>query len=296
MNPPSALAGAMSRDRKPFTYTPGGLDLSEIKSEKMAKRLMRNAMNQGLPERPQQLQSPPTPTTITALPNFNCLPVQVFPTFNLPANPKSLLRTRSVPSQSGELTLERGPPPQIVNNVNPIAEPQFIFNKNTPTYSQINNNRSASMYEPSSNNSLSMNYGSSCHSAAFPETSYDVPEYMRVQPNATTINPYTPIPSTTQSKYSFENNYILPKVKDTVPTLDVVSPVTFLDNNDNKIYEEAENNVSTPEIVTKPVQEEHASTEQVQNQLKFLYKCYLCIYLSVFIVCYTYLLYTIEDL
>lgn len=31
MNPPAALAGAMMKDKKPFTYTPGGIDLSEIK-------------------------------------------------------------------------------------------------------------------------------------------------------------------------------------------------------------------------------------------------------------------------
>ncbi|XP_038207167.1 FK506-binding protein 5-like [Zerene cesonia] len=98
MNPPSALAGAMNRDRKPFTYTPGGLDLSEIKSERMAKRLMRNAMNQGVPETPvHTVQSPPPSAAPMAIPNFNCLPVQVFPTFNLPANPKSLLRSRSNP-------------------------------------------------------------------------------------------------------------------------------------------------------------------------------------------------------
>ncbi|VVD05933.1 unnamed protein product [Leptidea sinapis] len=104
MNPPSALHSAMNRDRKPFTYTPGGIDLSEIKSERMAKRLMRNAMDQGVPETPAHLiHSPPTPST--PIQNFNCLPVQVFPTFALPSNPKSLLRTRSTPD-----------PPAYLNN------------------------------------------------------------------------------------------------------------------------------------------------------------------------------------
>lgn len=32
MNPPAALAGAMMKEKKPFTYTPGGIDLSEINS------------------------------------------------------------------------------------------------------------------------------------------------------------------------------------------------------------------------------------------------------------------------
>lgn len=111
MNPPSALHGAMGRERKPFTYTPGGLDLSEIKSERMARRLMRNAMNQGVPEVPvQAVTSPTTPSTPIAVPNFNCLPVQVFPTFALPANPKSLLRTRSTPGQSKDYTAELSSP------------------------------------------------------------------------------------------------------------------------------------------------------------------------------------------
>ncbi|XP_045504316.1 putative mediator of RNA polymerase II transcription subunit 26 isoform X1 [Colias croceus] len=106
MNPPSALASAMNRDRKPFTYTPGGLDLSEIKSERMAKRLMRNAMNEGVPVTPvHTVQSPPPSATPMAMPNYNCLPVQVFPTFNLPANPKSLLRTRSHPDQNENLSI-----------------------------------------------------------------------------------------------------------------------------------------------------------------------------------------------
>ncbi len=42
---PSALAGSMAREKKPFTYLPGGLDFSEIRSPKMAKRLARHQAN-----------------------------------------------------------------------------------------------------------------------------------------------------------------------------------------------------------------------------------------------------------
>ncbi|GBO99589.1 hypothetical protein EVAR_732_1 [Eumeta japonica] len=77
MNPPSAIQNAMGRERKPFTYTPGGLDLSEIKSERMARRLMRNAMSQGVPEAAApSIQSPSVHSTPVAIPNYNCLPVQ----------------------------------------------------------------------------------------------------------------------------------------------------------------------------------------------------------------------------
>ncbi len=42
---PSALVGSMGREKKPFTYLPGGLDFSEIRSPKMAKRLARHQAN-----------------------------------------------------------------------------------------------------------------------------------------------------------------------------------------------------------------------------------------------------------
>ncbi|KOB78308.1 Uncharacterized protein OBRU01_02606 [Operophtera brumata] len=167
MNPPSALHGAMSRDRKPFTYTPGGLDLSEIKSERMAKRLMRNAMNEGVPQQPMQpIQSPPASTI--AVPNFNCLPVQVFPTFNLPANPKSLLRTRSNPVNR-EPPLQRVAPSssQLVNNKLPVQ--YDTFNKNTPPYTQTNNNRPSSMFECGSLGTTPfINNGNDAYNAIFP--------------------------------------------------------------------------------------------------------------------------------
>ncbi len=42
---PSALVGSMGREKKPFTYLPGGLDFSEIRSPRMAKRLARHQAN-----------------------------------------------------------------------------------------------------------------------------------------------------------------------------------------------------------------------------------------------------------
>ncbi|XP_053615804.1 titin-like [Plodia interpunctella] len=174
MNPPSALFSAMNRERKPFTYTPGGLDLSEIKSERMAKRLMRNAMNQGVPEVPiQQIQSPPMPSTPIAVPNFNCLPVQVFPTFNLPANPKSLLRTRSNPEYPKEPTKGvQSPSSFAFNNSKPSAvqtQQTSPFPSHLPSHvpqtNIVGQNRPASMYEynivsNSANTIPKTNYGS----------------------------------------------------------------------------------------------------------------------------------------
>ncbi|XP_065357954.1 protein piccolo [Calliphora vicina] len=61
---PACVQNAMmTKDKKPFTYTPGGIDLSQIKSERMAKRLARNAQAEGATgaqqhNRPTQPQSP----------------------------------------------------------------------------------------------------------------------------------------------------------------------------------------------------------------------------------------------
>lgn len=186
MNPPAALHGAMSRERKPFTYTPGGLDLSQIKSERMARRLMINAMNPGVPEIPQQVQSPPATGNPVMVPNFNCLPVQVFPAMSLPANPKSLLRTRSHPS-SKEPPPQRVPPPQP--NQFPIpSKPENITSTYSPnsnnnsTYSPNSHNNSSyqrpvSMYEynaPTNNaNTLPKTYGSNAPAPYLPEISYE---------------------------------------------------------------------------------------------------------------------------
>ncbi|KAL4715973.1 hypothetical protein ACJJTC_013273 [Scirpophaga incertulas] len=184
MNPPPALLGAMNRERKPFTYTPGGLDLSEIKSERMAKRLMRNAMNPGVSDVPvQQVQSPPA--NPIAVPNFNCLPVQVFPTINLPANPKSLLRTRSNPDSQKEPIQKTNPPSQI-------PKPTKAFNNSTPLLPSNNNNfvyqRPISMYDQTAtkngiNDFTRTSYGSNETASIpiLPEICYDA-EYFETTP------------------------------------------------------------------------------------------------------------------
>ncbi|RZC32341.1 titin-like [Asbolus verrucosus] len=83
MEPPPCVQNAMMKqDKKPFTYTPGGIDLSEIKSPRMARRIERNANYSGAPESPRPLaQQPPLgplpPSALAAMqPQMH---VQVFP-------------------------------------------------------------------------------------------------------------------------------------------------------------------------------------------------------------------------
>lgn len=53
---PACVQNAMmTKDKKPFTYTPGGIDLSQIKSPRMAMRVAKNAQSEGVQGPPKQL-------------------------------------------------------------------------------------------------------------------------------------------------------------------------------------------------------------------------------------------------
>ena len=41
-NVPAALSTSMGMEKKPFTYLPGGIDFSELKSPKMQKRINKH--------------------------------------------------------------------------------------------------------------------------------------------------------------------------------------------------------------------------------------------------------------
>ncbi|KAL1497879.1 hypothetical protein ABEB36_008765 [Hypothenemus hampei] len=84
MDPPPCVQNAMmTKDKKPFTYTPGGIDLSEVKSPRMQRRIERNANLGGaadmsqLPHPPPQHVGPLPPSALAAMrPQTQ---VQVFP-------------------------------------------------------------------------------------------------------------------------------------------------------------------------------------------------------------------------
>lgn len=79
----------MTKDKKPFTYTPGGIDLSEVRSPRMARRIERNANLGGVeqtprPQFPQQV-GPLPPSALAAMqPQIQ---VQVFPSGAPPVPP-----------------------------------------------------------------------------------------------------------------------------------------------------------------------------------------------------------------
>ncbi|XP_014484004.1 PREDICTED: uncharacterized protein LOC106749250 [Dinoponera quadriceps] len=101
--PPAAIQNAMlTKDKKPFTYTPGmggKLDLSQIRSPRMARRVAKNANDEGIEGPPKSaLESKPATTS----PNPFVQPqvaIPVFPTNVPPVNrvpqPATVNRTPS---------------------------------------------------------------------------------------------------------------------------------------------------------------------------------------------------------
>lgn len=65
MDPPQCVQNAMmTKDKKPFTYTPGGIDLTEVRSPRMQRRIERNANLGGVSDVPK----PPPPQNVGPLP------------------------------------------------------------------------------------------------------------------------------------------------------------------------------------------------------------------------------------
>ncbi|EFA08977.2 hypothetical protein TcasGA2_TC006684 [Tribolium castaneum] len=115
MDPPPCVQNAMMKqDKKPFTYTPGGIDLSEIKSPRMARRIERNANYTGAPEPPrpppqQQPVGPLPPSALAAMqPQMH---VQVFPTGPPPPPPGP--KCAPPPPPPPPANIPRPPPPPL---------------------------------------------------------------------------------------------------------------------------------------------------------------------------------------
>uniref|UniRef100_A0A6P7F8B5 Uncharacterized protein LOC114327367 isoform X2 n=1 Tax=Diabrotica virgifera virgifera TaxID=50390 RepID=A0A6P7F8B5_DIAVI len=92
MDPPACVQNAMmTKDKKPFTYTPGGIDLSEARSPRLQRRIERNANLGGVGDIPQHpAPHPPIsgPLPPSALAAMRPQPqVQVFPSGPPPPAP-----------------------------------------------------------------------------------------------------------------------------------------------------------------------------------------------------------------
>ncbi|KAL6267003.1 hypothetical protein P5V15_000083 [Pogonomyrmex californicus] len=90
--PPAAIQNAMlTKDKKPFTYTPGmggKLDLSQIRSPRMARRVAKNANDEGIEGPPKSTVETKSSPAVSPAANFLMpqVAVPVFPS-NVPPQP-----------------------------------------------------------------------------------------------------------------------------------------------------------------------------------------------------------------
>ncbi|CAH0563671.1 unnamed protein product [Brassicogethes aeneus] len=131
MDPPQCVQNAMmTKDKKPFTYTPSGIDLSEVKSPRLSRRIQRNANCGGVTEAPNvpapQNHGPLPPSALAAMqPQMH---VQVFPSG--PPPPPSVGRGGVPPPPPPPSGVPPPPPPpsqplptkKVTTNENQVLE------------------------------------------------------------------------------------------------------------------------------------------------------------------------------
>ncbi|XP_044004406.1 uncharacterized protein LOC122849681 isoform X3 [Aphidius gifuensis] len=141
--PPVVIQNAMmSKDKKPFTYTPGmggKLDLSQIRSPRMARRVAKNANDEGidgLPKSPLATEQTRPVSTSTNLFIQPQVAVPVFPAGNVPSTPV----TRGA-SRNSELTSQPNTPDTV------STSPQVILSKAPTPWLQNKNKTSEELPE-----------------------------------------------------------------------------------------------------------------------------------------------------
>ncbi|XP_034183082.2 uncharacterized protein LOC117605645 isoform X1 [Osmia lignaria lignaria] len=138
--PPAAIQNAMlTKDKKPFTYTPGmggKLDLSQIRSPRMARRVAKNANDEGIEGPPKSALEPkPTPAPNTGA-NLFVQPqvaIPVFPT-NIPIQPPINRTPPTPPANKTPPTLPANKTPPITpeKQAEPIKVVTKVDTKATP--------------------------------------------------------------------------------------------------------------------------------------------------------------------
>ncbi|KAK6633481.1 hypothetical protein RUM44_004088 [Polyplax serrata] len=141
----------MTKDKKPFTYTPGGIDLSQIRSPRMQRRIARNACAEEMPGIPAPTTNHQVP--VEAHPNTNYsamqsqLPSQVLPPVgSVPPPPPPPPPSGSAPT-SAPVHSAQPPAPSNCQPKPMAGRPPLGFDPNellarvnkSPAYEPINN-------------------------------------------------------------------------------------------------------------------------------------------------------------
>lgn len=131
--PPAKLQNAMMKDKKPFTYTPGGIDLSEIKSPRMARRVMLNA------QEPEDVVLPPTTSTPVSPATLPPSAIAAMcPQIAIPVFPQNGIANRKPLNSHRNGHVAQTPPPPPPKQPTPASSPTPP-SKVTSTASPVNN-------------------------------------------------------------------------------------------------------------------------------------------------------------
>ncbi|XP_015125974.1 uncharacterized protein LOC107047688 [Diachasma alloeum] len=143
--PPAAIQNAMmTKDKKPFTYTPGmggKLDLSQIRSPRMARRVAKNANDEGIEGPPKSPLAAEQPRPVSTGANLYVQPqvaVPVFPT-NAPPVPQVTrpVQVNRTISNAGERSQEP-PRPTVKIESRPPSQPSTPDTPTSPTQVNLN--------------------------------------------------------------------------------------------------------------------------------------------------------------
>lgn len=147
----------LTKDKKPFTYTPGGIDLSQIRSPRMQRRITRNACADEMPGIPAPTTNQHVPVESVGNTNFSAmqsqLPSQVLPPIvggaapppppppppplGTPTTPAPVSGPTQVPAASSTLPKTSGGRPSLGFDPNELLA---RVNK-SPAYEPVNNYR-----------------------------------------------------------------------------------------------------------------------------------------------------------
>lgn len=147
--PPAAIQNAMlTKDKKPFTYTPGmggKLDLSQIRSPRMARRVAKNANDEGIEGPPKQLvESKPSVAGSTTT-NFLVQPQVAVPVF--PSNVPTQPHVNKISSSSSQFINKM--PSNAADKQSPVESPKNVIKIDTKAVPITVMNQSSTPESPS---------------------------------------------------------------------------------------------------------------------------------------------------
>ncbi|XP_013166209.1 PREDICTED: putative uncharacterized protein DDB_G0285119 [Papilio xuthus] len=211
VEPPACIQNAMmTKDKKPFTYTPGGLDLSQIRTPSMARRLARQRsdeqervytpqnMNNGgnynpqggpapppPPPPPTKIPAPPPPPPlIIEAPNAKAVkpvPLGERPEIVIPENPIGMLRKTNSPYHWEVEKAE-------MQRMGPV--PKFVEKVPSPLTVKLPQQQMQQTYSPPGQNMQRQNYPYNNQNNQAPESPIYRPEaqYRNQRVNSANVN------------------------------------------------------------------------------------------------------------